>query len=129
MPFVVLTNISLWVSSSSLRIQKPRAVIGAPPVLVIVPVSWTVVLVVTPLSIVSVGKFDAIGDAVILAGVPAPAELTALTLKLCCPGARLVKVWLVVVCAVTHGPLFKATSYLIIGAPPLFAGASQVNVT
>ena len=55
---VPLTSTSLWGLTVSFvsRIQKPRVVIVAPPVFVIFPVRTTVVLVVVPLEIVSVGN-------------------------------------------------------------------------
>ena len=53
---VTFTGTSRNVVSVDLRIQNPRAVMAAPPVLVIFPVSTTVVAVVVPLETVSVGN-------------------------------------------------------------------------
>ena len=80
--FVVFTKCSCCgiVASFVSRIQKPRVVIVAPPVFVIFPVSTTVVLVVVPLEIVSVGN-AATGVAVTVDCVPLPAEFTARTLN------------------------------------------------
>ena len=66
-----------------------------------------------------------------LAYAPAPAELTALTLNVCVPYDRLLKVWLrdSTPCTVVHEPPLCDTSYLIRLAPPLFSGACQVSVT
>ena len=102
---------------------------GAPPVPVIFPVSVTVVLVVAPLDTVSVGKFITVGAADILAGEPNPDEFTALTLNECVVFDSPVNVCPVMLCAVTHAPLFNDTSYLIIAAPPLLEGANQFMVT
>ena len=103
-----------WVWSS-LRIQKPREVMFAPPVLVMLPVRTTDVPVKVPLDIVRVGAVTGTrGCADVLAHVPAPAWFTALTLKLCVVLDRLLKVWLMAVmpCTVIHAPLFRDTSYL-----------------
>jgi len=48
-------NSSLWLLSLDRRIQKPRAIIAAPPLLVIFPLRLTVSLVVVPLDTVNVG--------------------------------------------------------------------------
>jgi len=52
---VELTHTSLCWAWSSLRIQKPRRVMVAPPVLVMTPVRLTLELVVVPLDTVKLG--------------------------------------------------------------------------
>jgi len=74
-------------------------------------------------------KFGINGAAVILACGPAPAEFTALTLKVWFPLGRPWKVWVSAIPTDAHAPLFRATSYLDIAAPPLLAGADQLRVT
>jgi len=69
------------------------------------------------------------GEPCIFAWAPAPTELTALTLKVWVPAARFVNVCPVVLWACIHPPLLRATSYLIIAAPPLLDGAVQLRVT
>ena len=92
-------------------------------------------LVVVPLVTVRVGVVTgggvgcAAADALMLAGEPAPAELTALTLKLVKPLPTPENTWLVGFRDVTHGPFAIDTSYLIIAAPPLLAGGDQNNST
>lgn len=80
---VVFTKTSRDVTWFDLRIQKPRAVIGAPPVLYMEPLSTTELLSVLPLVSVSLGRLTAIGAPVTLAVVLTPAELIALTLNVC----------------------------------------------
>jgi len=80
-----------------------------------------------PLVVVKVGAV--IGVFVIFAWGPAPAEFTALTLKVWVPAVKSLKIWLVVLPTDVQPPLFRATSYLMIAAPPLLAGACQLSVT
>jgi len=105
------------------------------PGLDIVPVNTTVLLVVVPLDIVNVGFGVGVGVGdgapVILVCALAPMAFTALTRKVCVAFDSPVKVWERPdeFCAVVHPPLLRATSYLIIGAPPLFVGVDQLRVT
>jgi len=118
---VVGSSTSHWYAKSPLVIQKPREVIGALPVLIIVPVKATDVLVVVPLDTVNAGAD------VILAGAPAPAAFTARTLNVCVVFVNPVNVCCNVLCAVTHAPPLSDTSYRIIGEPPS-DGAFQCRV-
>ena len=91
--FDVFTNISLCWDWLAGRIQNPRAVIGAPPLLVMLPVRATEVLVVLPR--------DRVTDGALTTGA-APAWVTA-TLRVVAPGADTVivpKRWVVAVLAV-----------------------------
>ena len=91
------------------------------------PVSVTDVLVRVPLVVVSVGS--TIGELDMLdEDAPAPAEFTALTLNVCVPAAKPVKTWLVVLPTDVHAPSLRDTSYRVIAAPPLLAGAVQLSV-
>jgi len=64
-----------------------------------------------------------------LAAVPVPAELTALTLKVWVPLDKPVNVCCNAVPTFVHVMLFEDTSYLVIAAPPLFVGADQFILT
>jgi len=128
---VVLTHTSSWPDWFDLRIQKPRAVMFAPPGLDTDPVTKTVVLVTVPLvnDTVGGGGGGVVGAADMLACGPAPAEFTALTLKLWVVFDNPVKLWVVERPTDVHVPLFRDTSYLNIFAPPVLAGACQFTLT
>lgn len=96
--------------------------------LVIFPLTLTLALVIVPLVIVKLGGLN-VGAPDMLAAVPAPAELTALTLKLCVPLESPVNVWLDMLWAANQEPLFRDTSYLVMLAPPLLVGADHLTVT
>lgn len=114
---------------------------GAPPALSILPVSSTDVLVIVPLCTVNIGSntgggvgvgvgvAGGMGASIMLAGVPAPAEFIALTLNVCVVFDRPINVWLVLLCAVIHGPPLRDTWYPVIGAPPVLAGGVQFKIT
>ena len=127
--FVPATIISVWIVCPASRIQKPRAVIGAPPLLNILPVKATDVLVVAPLVIVNVGAVTIVGVPCALTNGPGPTEFTALTLNVWVPLGKFVKMCDVLLWAVIHAPVPTDTSYLVIVAPPLDSGACQCNVT